>query len=182
MRHAGRLSLILFALAGLLMAHTAAYLLTFRCWSCHEALMDATHTAIAGSSAGVLAVVALLATLVAGRSTVRTRSASISTSRLVAAEAAAFVILELLERHGSLSQTFIDSTTILELGLVFLTASLLARFARVVEHVICSIRASGSSSRRASDPRPPRPAALSGGPRATAYNATGFLRAPPLPA
>lgn len=182
MRHTGRhVSLILFALAGLSMAHVGAYQLTFRCWSCHGDLTSATHAAFAGSCAFVLGVLALIVTSVARRS-VRTSGGGVSASRLVVAEVAGFVILGLLEQRASLSHPLTDPTVILELALLFVTGVLLARFARIVEDVVGTQRANRSPGRRMSNPCPPCPEALSGRPRVTAYNATGFLRAPPLPA
>jgi hypothetical protein len=174
---------LLLALAGASMAHGVAYLLTFRCWSCHGDLMSATHAFVAGSSACVLAVIALVATLVAGR-TARSSSLRISVPRLLAAQAAVLVVFQLLERHVTASPALLaPRTLVLELALLIVAAVLLARFVRVVECVVHVLATNKEPRRRngvgAPQRRVPRVADWS---RTMAYNATGFLRAPPLPA
>lgn len=177
MRRAARqLPLLLFTISGASFAHALAYLLSFRCWSCHGGITTATHAAVAASTSCVLAVGALTATIVAGH-LVRSKSVPIGPITLFVGQAAILAIFTLLDGPWSLS---LAPVIALELILSILVALLLARFARVVEAAV--VRAIGRAQPRvrASSGPTVRPTP---GPqhRAAAYNATGFLRAPPLP-
>ena len=172
----------LLAVAGLSMAHGVAYLLTFRCWSCHDDLMSATHAAFASSSACVLGVIAIAFTVVAGRAA-RAGRMRISASRLLLAQAATLAVLQVLDRGITPSQTLAVPTLVLELALLVATALLFARFARVVESAVHAIADVGTPTRHHASRSPVGPVTRGSGWSPTiAFNATGFLRAPPLPA
>ena len=182
MQRVGRqVSLILFALASLSAAHALAYLITFRCWACHDGLLNATHAAITGSASCVLAIVALVATIVSARRA-RAFDLGISPGRLVFIQALALVAIELLERYGSVVQSSGGPAMVVELGLVVITALLFSRFARAVEHVTRATLAARPRPRTHDEAGERWSRHLCDLPRTAVYNVTGFLRAPPLPA
>lgn len=177
-----RVSLILFALASLSAAHALAYLITFRCWACHDALLNATHAAITGSALCLLAIIALVATIVTARRARTVDDLRISPGRLALIQAIALVAIELLERHGSVAQALGGSATVVELGLVVIMALLFSRFARVVEHVTRATLAARPRARTHGEGGECWSPHLCDLPRTVAHNVIGFLRAPPLPA
>jgi hypothetical protein len=174
-------SLIFLALASLSTAHALAYLITFRCWGCREGVPSATHAAITGAATCALAIIVLIATILAADQAGGKR-VRFSPGRLLFVQALLVVPLVILERVGSGVPTVGGPLTIIDVGLIVILAYLFTRFAKVVERV--------TRATLASRPRPP---GSSNGcerwtphvcdlPRTALFNATGFLRAPPLPA
>jgi hypothetical protein len=179
MHRSGRtFAVLLLAGAGAAAAHLIAYAIAYECWLCTASDVDAAaHGSASNSIAPAIAVASVIAAL-AGRRFAREGGFRVTLPLLLSIQLPAFVGFELLERQLSVASTFADHAVLLGLGLQLVTGLLFARFARVVAVIVRSLRGGPvRRSMRAAEPiQMPRRGVRR---RATVWNVTGFLRAPP---